>query len=937
MLCQRTAFLWFVFLFLELFQAWAFLSRQRQLFSQAHSYHFNIKNTRSMSPPSSPLFFETGQKQQSGALSTFLDTVASLQSPLDGDDSTLMIQILPKTSVSTSSQQINALVFLIDTGVTNEYILAILPKEERVNVTKLEKAVNNLSSSNIRGLFLAPNSDLVNICGFEAGVVPPLGLSPSPIATIVEESLVVKSLAEPLVGGGGLPTQFTLISNITALLDLPNVHAASFRDTKIYTSAVTGTAPPLIQGQENEVRLKPFFAVAPPNRKLAEQILNESSDSKLEPEWVCVVGRISGLRQMARRLVFFDLAPLDHPTDSEDMYPWRNPDKHTQYIAVQLIVGKTFCHRLGDLEGEKALRSLKKGQLVVIQGKTNVGNRDSLKNWVTKSSLDLVVFDIQQLPMPFPHQETAFSDLIRSRFDKKINKSALMMSTPASQQRKSNPNLPVLMLHDLTPGRTVSETVVNVNSLGTLAVMQEELMQWLQDYPDSIALVGVDCEWKPIFLAVGEEQPVLLLQVCVYPLQRIYLMDVQSLLRPLLSMQEGKNAIETAFANIIETLWTTPRFVKVGFHVLHDFQKLAASYPHIPQFQTVESVLEVSQLAMRVMQMKREPAYRQSASSLAKLTELFLSRLLNKQEQTSDWSIRPLSSDQVLYAALDAIVTPHIVEEMIQSLDLQYHFSGVSTRLGRYEDDPAFSKMIKSYRFKLFDGLEAAAVHKLKGKRLVGRFFLVSQSWTPGGAVPDPPSVPEENDSPYTDIQGIVRVPSHAVSVQRCDDVTMSFLIGSRIAKSKQRCVLEFLQAARATSFEDGWQLEYNQRSGYVELENAIVLFVNMPAKGARAHRKYPNEWLEDGSILSWFINDHQWGKGSKRLARTMTNPENTVVLFVRQGKGDDFLCCGRCQVQSPENSGTEGVSQWGIVELHLLLNDWNKLKENADFRDMTG
>jgi aspartyl/asparaginyl-tRNA synthetase len=65
---------------------------------------------------------------------------------------------------------------------------------------------------------------------------------------------------------------------------------------------------------------------------------------------------------------------------------------------VQLIAGKTVVQNMGGSpKGAAALKSLKPGQLIVVQGKTNVERRDSLTHWVTKQSFDIVVHSFQIL------------------------------------------------------------------------------------------------------------------------------------------------------------------------------------------------------------------------------------------------------------------------------------------------------------------------------------------------------------------------------------------------------------------------------------------------------------------------------------------------------------------------------------------------------------
>ena len=76
--------------------------------------------------------------------------------------------------------------------------------------------------------------------------------------------------------------------------------------------------------------------------------------------------------------------------------------------------------------------------------------------------------------------------------------------------------------------------------------------------------------------------------------------------------------------------------------------------------------MEASTLVRTVMQLNKQGNGRhQEASSLARLTEHFVGRTLNKEEQILDWSIRPLTAEQVEYAALDYSVAPPLIVKTI--------------------------------------------------------------------------------------------------------------------------------------------------------------------------------------------------------------------------------------------------------------------------------
>ena len=129
-----------------------------------------------------------------------------------------------------------------------------------------------------------------------------------------------------------------------------------------------------------------------------------------------------------------------------------------------------------------------------------------------------------------------------------------------------------------------------------------------------------------------------------------------------------------------------------------------------------------------------------------------------------------------------------------------------------------------------------------------------------------------------------------------------------------------------------------------MEFKDAIILFVNMPNRpGKRQPRSYPNEFLEQGQILTWFLRESDWKQGAsdlakKLLADTLTEALQPVILFVRTGKGH-FICCGRCRVAiagTGQNKPTkDDTSTWDLIKLYLMLQDWSKLLNCVDFHEL--
>eukprot|EP00980_Cylindrotheca_fusiformis_P012427 scaffold3046_cov105-Cylindrotheca_fusiformis.AAC.26 len=816
-------------------------------------------------------------------------------------------------------------------------------------------------------LSLAPTDQLSKLCGFEAGCIPPGFLTPAPVVTFLDEALLeLPEKVDFVIGGGGAPNQSTVLPLQTLLDSIPNIYTSSFRlettsSNMATTPAISSTTIPPTRMQmvtttreEKQRVFRPFFCVEPPDTKIALEILKGSTitisaKNTLTPESFSIVGRVSGVRQVARRLVFADFAPPlldDHHHNcngdndqQQDWHPWRNPRNRDEDMAVQLVLGKTIMERLGEEAGEAALRRLKRGQLILVKGTTNVDRTDSLINWTSKRSLDVRVSEYQILQTANDGGDGSgdFSGQHQTQSHrgpkKHLKNSSKMPSRPPTI------DLEILRLSDIYKDATLERTVVVIDTQQSVDAMHDAILDWLNSNPNKIGLVGIDCEWKPSFLAAANEaQPVLLMQVCFHPTKRIYLLDLQTLLQeePLMPQDSQSAALEGSVSRLVELLFSVERLVKTGFKVMNDFQRLAASYPHVLAFRLVNTVLEVSRTGMRVLQLSKQARMNKATSSLSKMTEFFLLKSLNKEQQVSDWSIRPMTPAQIEYASLDAAVTPYLTEHMLHQVGATIN---QDPRIGRWDNDTAFADALKSWKFIVLNQrVDGNTIRKLNAKRVVGLSYVVSQSWISGSEeIPKEPDVPDDENEPYTDACGIVRIPSLTVSIVEDFDNSsrIEFLVGKRIAKSKDDCLFEVLKGNRLLQ-QPNHKLDFPQRSGYVEFANGVVLFVTMPFRDGQA-RKYPNKWLKEGSVLSWFVNDHEWGGGESKLAtkmvRTVGRPNPIVILFVRKGK-EAFVCCGRCHIKHL-GDGEEQTRIGNIVMLDLVLRDWDKLRYLPEFQDI--
>lgn len=563
--------------------------------------------------------------------------------------------------------------------------------------------------------------------------------------------------------------------------------------------------------------------------------------------------------------------------------------------------------------------------------------RESLHNWSSKRSLDIVIHSFQILQPSSAGVE-----------DRPIPSRTVPTSTettiPPIDPTRTIPEEAYMKLTDLYD--PIQSSVLVVDSLASVHQFSHDVSQLLLDMttvisPDEsndVALIGMDCEWLPSFYLASptEPQPVLVLQISLHRLQKVYLLDLQTLLRPLLSPSAdvALTPTELAMSEALGNIFATKRLVKVGFQITQDLRQLAASYPHMTVFRSVHSILDTPALAKKIMHINKQRNSRTATSSLSQLTKYFLGKSLNKEQQCSDWSSRPLSPAQIEYAALDAVVTPVIAEQLLRSLDVKFFPS--CSKMGRWKDDKSFSNMLTSVRFIFLDpDSDVHAIRKLNAKRIVGEPFVVTQRWSTGTEAPNSPTT-EADGQPYTDRSGILRYPSQVLSLDLgAFHHRMDSLLGLFVGRSKDRCVLPFLTPGLPIDA----RLDFPQRSGFVELQNAVFLFVNIPASGNRA--RFPNEWLEDGQILTWYIRASQWKQGTSNLAKKMQDMDtihgrSAVSLFVRIGNKGSFLCCGRCRVVSVNdslaNSRQEPDEEWNLVTLHLILEDYTQLQCCHDF-----
>jgi 3'-5' exonuclease len=150
--------------------------------------------------------------------------------------------------------------------------------------------------------------------------------------------------------------------------------------------------------------------------------------------------------------------------------------------------------------------------------------------------------------------------------------------------------------------------------------------------------LGLDTETKPVFSRADPRQPTSLLQIAALHADgivspRVFVFDLLALLPQHASCVDGALLAPLA----------SPDTLVLGVDIDADIRGLCLSYPACNSFRKVHGVVDLG----RVRGDSKRWSARRLASEFAGVT-------LSKSHQTSDWSRRPLRSNQLQYAAKDA-------------------------------------------------------------------------------------------------------------------------------------------------------------------------------------------------------------------------------------------------------------------------------------------
>ena len=154
---------------------------------------------------------------------------------------------------------------------------------------------------------------------------------------------------------------------------------------------------------------------------------------------------------------------------------------------------------------------------------------------------------------------------------------------------------------------------------------------------------------------------------------------------------QGLTVPEHVLSAMLSDIWVRPDVAILGFGLAYDLTRLHCSYPHLPCCGGAGRVVGSSvpgvpaaTLGMQAFEAPTPPPLRTHVDvlalarlcsrplaatqrvSLSRVCQRMLGRPLDKSQQCSRWSSRPLSPEQLRYAACDAHVLTAVFDKCLQ-------------------------------------------------------------------------------------------------------------------------------------------------------------------------------------------------------------------------------------------------------------------------------
>ncbi|POM68982.1 Hypothetical protein PHPALM_14788 [Phytophthora palmivora] len=427
--------------------------------------------------------------------------------------------------------------------------------------------------------------------------------------------------------------------------------------------------------------------------------LNETNTSSPH-QWSDWVELLAEVVRDSNRWEFLNLVlrAIDLVSNTVDEIKWCDPDKSSRFsILDKLLAARNIRWNAVVVEMIRVLRigEFVPGQLIFKSKEDARKIHDIFAafvdqyDWQSAERLATVVPDRDMMATLFKH----LSLLNMTKAMKRLQKVVRMQSSTAeyaliSAEESSDPMAtnglpPHLLGHPIDHANNVSlykrfmfqlkwkyiDSLEGIEEVIRHLKIRESIIH-AEDQHDELKvvqnmLVGIDCEWRPQLL-VKEQDPVSinvsrsedstqskslnnqdLARLSIYQLavgEIVYVIDV--------------HVLGAAAAAPLSFVWrTSSRLMLIGFCVSSDIQRIKNSFPELEALFERRNGETKHRFAPLLLELKDLALFRHIPAKnwgLSRLYHACIGEELDKEQQCSDWGIRPLSSRQLEYAAKDA-------------------------------------------------------------------------------------------------------------------------------------------------------------------------------------------------------------------------------------------------------------------------------------------
>lgn len=511
----------------------------------------------------------------------------------------------------------------------------------------------------------------------------------------------------------------------------------------------------------------------------------------------------------------------------------------------------------------------------------------------------------------------------------KVSPEASKDIAPGLQDPPKQIDVNSLELLDAASVLDAGTDVVIVNCSNSIALLEEEIDQSIASFTHTVSQAkhvndeirasfawGLDCEWEPGFDR-GKNHPVATLQLSTR--RRAFLVDVQCLCQSNSENSERVSAltdVQTKLNATLARLFIDNRLAVVGFGIMQDLGKLAASFPKFTCFSNFSEIIDLQAMATLVFPKNT----RQLLSSLRKMVAWLLSRRLDKTQQCSAWTQRPLTEAQINYATLDAAVLPLLLETMVHNSTIVERYGG--------QFFSVHSNLFCNVRYVLVQETKTGNQSNeevvwnvpMGNVRKTLGLHIARQCWPSNQPTPPLPRLMVLNQNRTSKKER-----AHAAKVSldngttRPKPIALKTLIGDlsnlpipgiSLGYTKDSCAERVLGHTFMNTIPKGTHIGFNRRSGVIETKNAFLIFCNFGAGSLEMKKFHEGKQFRGsafsggGRFLSFHVNPSR-KNGSERVMADFVKEslssfcknedEKVILLFARNGSSSKYIYCGYC------------------------------------------